>query len=171
MIKFSNIILFTFITLFSGGCFTIKYDAKGGVSIPPHIQTFSVQLFDNRARLVEPTFSQRFTDELKVYIENNTSLRLINGIGDADFSGQITTYEITPQAISAGEQSELTRFSIAVKVEYKDQKQPEQDFEKTISAFRDFPSSSAFNSVEEELSQQIMEEIVELVFNAAFVNW
>lgn len=171
MKKLPSIIIISvfFITLES--CFTINYDFKGGVNIPAHIKSYSVQFFENRAKLIEPTFSQRFTDELKAYLESNTNLRLVNGIGDIDFSGVITKYNITPQAISAGDQAAMTRFTIAVKLEYKDQKIPENDFEKTISAHRDFPTSDAFSSVESELSQEIMEEIIEQVFNAAFVNW
>lgn len=152
-------------------CFSLKYDFKGGVNIPTHIQTFSVQFFENRAKLVEPTFSQRFTDELKAHLEGNTSLRLVNGMGDVDFSGTITKYQITPQAVSAGDLSALTRFTIAVKLEYRDQKVPENEFDKTISAYREFPTSEPFSSVEESLSEEIMDEIIEQIFNAAFVNW
>lgn len=171
MKQISKICISVALLLLAGGCFTIRYDAKGGVTIDPHIETFSVQLFVNRASLVEPTFSQDFTDELKSYIENNTSLRLINGMGDVDFSGVITTYEISAQAISANDESAMTRFTIGIKFEYKDRKQPENNFEKTVSAYRDFDNTESFSSVQDELSEEIMDEIIELVFNAAFVNW
>lgn len=171
MKRFLTVIMAFAPLLIAYSCFSLKYDFKGGVNIPAHVQTFSVQFFENRAKLVEPTFSQRFTDELKAHLEGNTSLRLVNGMGDIDFSGTITTYQITPQAVSAGDQSALTRFTIAVKLEYSDQKIPENEFEKSISAYREFPTSEPFSSVEESLSQEIMEEIIEQIFNAAFVNW
>lgn len=171
MKKISSIIFISSLFIILGSCFSLKYDFKGGVNIPAHIQSYSVQYFDNRAKLIEPTFSQRFTDELKAYLESNTNLRLVNGVGDVDFSGVISKYDITPQAIAAGDQASMTRFTIAVKLEYKDQKIPENEFEKTISAYREFPTSDSFNTVEESLSQEIMEEIIEQIFNAAFVNW
>jgi hypothetical protein len=164
-------LIFTVPFLFLSGCFQLKYDFKGGVSIRPEIKTFSVQYFNNRARLIEPSFSQRFTDGLRDYIQGNTNLRFVTGLGDVDFSGIISTYEYTPQAISSGETAAKTRFTIAVKVKYMDIQQPENDFEKTISGFRQFESTSDFAQVEPELSEEILKEIIELVFNAAFVNW
>ncbi len=171
MKKFSSIILFVYLVITVSSCFSLNYDFKGGVSIPAHIQSYSVQYFDNRSDLIEPTFSQRFTDALKANLESNTNLRLVNGVGDVDFSGTISKYDITPQSIAAGDQASMTRFTIAVKLEYRDQKIPENEFDKTISAYRDFPTSDSFSSREEELSQEILEEIIEQIFNAAFVNW
>lgn len=159
------------IALFLSGCFSVKYDFKGGVNIPPHIQSFSVQMFENRAQLIEPTFSQRFTNGFKDYLEGNTNLRMVSGVGDIDFSGTISTYEITPQAISANDQAAMSRFTIAINLNYKDQTDPENDFERSISAYRDFENTKSFNSVEASLSDEIMDEIIELAFNAAFVNW
>lgn len=178
MISIRKIKIYTYLlgfSLFLASCFSLNYDMKGGVSIPPNISTFSVQYFDNRAQLVEPTFSQRFTDELRLYMESNTNLRYIRGIGDVDFSGTISNYKITPQAISSSSSGEssaaMTRFSISIKVSYVDTKDPENDFEKTVSGYRDFASTSNFSTVEEELSDEIMEELIEQIFNAAFVKW
>lgn len=167
-------ILLAIAGLFVSSCFSLRYDFKGGVTIPPHIKTFSVQYFDNRAQLVEPTFSQKFTDELRQYIESNTNLRYVRGMGDIDFSGTISTYQITPQAFSSTggqDQAAMTRFSIGIKATYTDVKEPDNDFDKTVSGYREFESTTSFSSVEESLSEEIREEIIEQLFNAAFVNW
>lgn len=157
------------------GCFTVKISTKG-INIPANIKTFSVQYFDNRAKLVEPSFSQTFTDELIEYIEKNSGLRYVNGMGDVDFSGTITTYETSAQAITessstSGTLAAVTRFTIGVKFDYMDTKDPEQDFNKSVSAYRDFESTESFSSVEESLSDEIREEIIEAIFTEAFVNW
>lgn len=167
-------VIFALTGLLFSSCFTVGYDARGGVTIPPHIKTFSVQYFDNRAQLVEPTFSQRFTDELRQYIESNSSLKYVRGMGDIDFSGTITTYQITPQAFSSSggqDQAAMTRFTIGVKASYSDIKMPDNDFEKTVSAYREFESTKNFTTEEESLSEELREEIIEQIFNAAFVNW
>lgn len=171
MKKLVNTALIILTLSLAGGCFSLNYDFKGGVSIPTHVSSFSVQFFENRAKLVEPTFSQTITEELKEYIQSNTNLRQSNSVGDVDFSGVITDYQISPQAISSGDESAMTRFTISVKVNYRDQKDPEQNFEKSISAFREFETSTSFTSVEEELTEDIVDELIELIFNAAFVNW
>jgi hypothetical protein len=164
-------LLFLTPIIFFSGCFSMKYDFKGGVSIRPEIKTFSVQYFDNRAKLVEPSFSQRFTDALREYIESNTNLRYVNGLGDIDFSGSIITYETSPQSIVSGEKAAMTRFTIGVKFSYMDTQKPEEDFEKTFSNYKEFDSSSGFSSVEAGLSEEIIDLIIEQIYNAAFVNW
>jgi len=159
------------ISLLFGSCFSMNYDFKGGVAIDPAIKSFSVQYFDNKATLVEPLFSQRFTEELKLYIEGNTNLRQVTGRGDVDFSGVVTSYKITPQAISSSETAAQTRFTITVKVKFINNVNPDDDFEQSFSQYREFESTASFSSVEETLSTEIREEIIEQVFNAAFVNW
>ena len=158
------------IILLVSSCFSMRYDFKGGVSIDPKIKTFSVQYFDNRAQLVEPSFSQTFTEELKQYIQDNTNLRLVTGVGDVDFSGHINTYKITPQAIT-GETAATTRFTIGIKTKFANNINPDDEFDRSFSQFREFESTQSFNSVEATLSAEIREEVIEQIFNAAFVNW
>ena len=156
------------VSLFTA-CFSVRYDLTGGAEIKGN--TISVQYFDNHASRVEPTLSQRFTDELKDYMENNTKLRMLNTIGEHDFSGEITSYKISPVAIAAGDQAAQTRFTITIRVKYTDSLDPDNSFDTSFSRFRDFDSSLDFNSVESELSDEIVEEIIEQIFNTAFVNW
>ena len=131
----------------------------------------SVQYFDNRATRVEPTLGQRLTDQLRDYMESNTKLRMINTIGDHDFSGEITDYRITPAAIAAGDQAAKTRFTITIRVKYTNSIDPDSSFDSNFSRFRDFDSTKDFSTVEADLSEEIIEEIIEQIFNKAFINW
>jgi preprotein translocase subunit SecF len=164
-------IIIALVAFMTAGCFSMKYDFKGGVAIDPKIKTFSVQYFDNKATLVEPTFSQIFTQELQRYIENNTNLRLVVGRGDVDFSGFVSTYQITGQAVTSGETAAKTRFTVGVKVKYSNNINPDDEFDRSFSQFREFESTVSFSDVEETLSAEIREEIIEQIFIAAFVNW
>jgi hypothetical protein len=170
--KIKNYIL-SYITLLSviifSSCFSVRYDLKGGAEIQG--STVSVQYFDNRATRVEPTLSQRLTNELRDYMESNTKLREVNTIGDHDFSGEITNYKISPVAIAAGDQAAKTRFTITIRVKYVNSIDPESSFDTSFSRFRDFDSTQDFSLVEANLSDEIIEEIIEQVFNKAFVNW
>ncbi len=157
-----SVILFT-------ACFSVRYDLKGGADIKGN--TISVQYFDNRASRVEPSLSQKLTDELRYYMESNTKLRMINTIGDHDFSGEITEYKIRPAAIAAGDQAAKTRFTITIRVKYTNSIDPDSSFDSSFSRFRDFDSTQDFSSVEATLAEEIVEEIIELIFNKAFVNW
>ena len=153
------------------GCFSIRYDMKGGADINPAIQTVSVQYFNNRAMQVEPTLSQEFTDALKNYMENNTKLRLVNTLGDVDFSGEITDYKTQSVAISAGDVAKKTRFTITIRVKYTNSIKPEDNFDTSFSGYRDFDSSQNLSGVGASLTEEIIDEIIEDIFNKAFVNW
>ena len=153
------------------GCFSIRYDMKGGVEIDSAIQTASVQYFNNRAMQVEPTLSQKFTDALKEYIESNTKLRLVNTLGDVDFSGEITDYKTQSVAISAGDVAAKTRFTITIRVKYSNSINPDNNFDTSFSRYREFESTQSLSSVEASLTDEIINEIIEQIFNKAFVNW
>lgn len=158
-------------SVFTNSCFTVKYDFKGGVKIDPRVKTFSVQYFDNRAPRIEPTLSQRLTESIKDYVESNTNLKLVNGYGDVDFSGTITDYSIKASAITAGDVAAQTRFTISVKVKYSNIYDTEGSYEQSFSKSLDFDSDSDISTVESEYSEDMIDEIVELIFNKAFINW
>ena len=61
-----------------------------GASIAPSVKTFTVDYFANRAKLVNPTLSQQFTDGLQEKLSKQTSLNQITEGGDLEFSGQMT---------------------------------------------------------------------------------
>jgi hypothetical protein len=152
-------------------CFTLRYDMKGGADIDPKIQTVSVQYFNNRAPRVEPSLSQKVTDGLKEYMESNTKLRVVNTIGDVDFSGEITDYKIEPIAITSGDQAAKTRFTITIRVKYTNSINPDESFDSNFSRFREFESARDLSSVESGLTDEILNEIIEQIFNKTFVNW
>lgn len=135
------------------------------------LKTVSVEYFQNRAALAPPTLSQYITEEFRDRCERQTNLILINGTGDAHFEGEITAYATRPMAISGNEQVELTRFTIGIRVRYTNIQNDELSFEETFSQYRDFESQLAFESVQADLTEQIMEDISEDIFNRAFVNW
>ena len=168
----SRHLISAFLLLFlTNSCFTIRYDLSGGANIPPDISTVSVQYFTNRATLVNPSLSQDFTDKLKAYLESNTRLRVVNTVGDVDFSGEIKDYSTAPTAVSANELASKIRFTITIRVKYTDSTNPDNSWDQEFTRYRDFDSNKNFNEVEAQLSGQILDDIIEQIFNKAFVNW
>ena len=148
----------------------VSYSFRG-TTIDPRIKTFSVQNFNNRAPLVQAQLSQNLTNALKDKIQSQTSLKLINGFADVEFSGDITNYETRPQAITGQETAALNRFTISLKVKYTNSVNPELSFETSFSRYEDYESSQNLSAVEDELMSKIIENMVEDIFNRAFVNW
>lgn len=148
----------------------ISYSLSG-TNIPVEINTVSVQYFPNRAPLVQAQLSQQFTDALKDKIQAQTRLDLVNGLGDVDFSGEIKNYETRPTAISGNETAALNRLTITVRVKYTNTFNPDDSFDTTFSRYEDYESSRNLSDVEAELIELILVNIIEDIFNKAFVNW
>ena len=142
-----------------------------GTNIPIEIETFSVQYFPNRAPLVQAQLSQVFTDALKDKTEGQTRLEMVTGFGDVDFSGEIKVYETRPVAITGNETAALNRLTIGVRVNFTNSVNPDESFDTQFSRYEEYESSKNLSDVEDELIELIVENIVEDIFNKAFVNW
>ncbi|MEZ5070187.1 MAG: LptE family protein [Bacteroidales bacterium] len=143
-----------------------------GATISPDVHSYSVDYFPNRAPKVQAQLSQVFTDALMDKIQANTTLDLNTDGGDVSFSGEITNYQVRPMAITGAETAAMNRLTITVNVRFTNEVQPEFDFESSFSRYEDFDASNDLSgSFEEELIVLIVENLVEDIFNQAFVNW
>ncbi len=150
------------------GCHVYSFT---GASISPDVKTVSVQYFQNRAPLVQPSLSQQFGERLKAKFLSQTSLTLVNSTGDLDFSGYIVDYNTQPIAIQSSQTAAQNRLTITVNVKFTNSKDPKQDFESSFSQFADYDSQKSLVSVENELIQVINDKLVDDIFNRAVVNW
>ncbi len=142
-----------------------------GVNISQEVTTYSVDYFPNRAAIVQAQLSQLFTDALMDKIQNNTSLKLSTDGGDVQFSGEITRYETRPTAITGQETAARNRLTIAVRVKYTNLVEPELDYDTSFSRYEDYDASQNLSDVENELIDLIVENLIEDIFNKAFVSW
>ncbi|HUX56806.1 MAG TPA: LptE family protein [Bacteroidales bacterium] len=163
-ILFLSVISITYLN----GC-KVSYSFTGAST--QGLETVSIQYFQNRAPLVQPGLSQTITDVLIDKCKSQTSLNFVNGIADANFEGEITDYNTRPLTVAADAQAAMNRFTITVKVKFTNAVDPELNFEQSFSRYEDYDSRLDLSNVEKELSEQIVELIVEDVFNKAFVNW
>lgn len=149
---------------------TVGYSFTGA-NLSPEVRTFTVYYFPNRAKLINPTLSQNFTEKLKTKIERQTSLNELSENGDIEYEGQITGYEFRPMAVQKDDVSSKTRLTVSIKLKYTNHKVPDDDFEQTYTAYEDFDSNLPISSVEDELLDAIVEKLTEDIFNATIANW
>jgi len=142
-----------------------------GASISDEVKTFSVQYFQNRASLVQVGLSQAFTNVLIDKCKSQTNKRYVTGVGDVNFEGEITDYSTKPYTVAADAQAASNRFTITVRVRFTNSIQPEYNYEQSFSRYQDYNSNLDLSAVEKELSEKIVLEIIEDIFNQAFVNW
>ncbi len=166
LIAFLIILLIAFIV---NSC-RISYSFTGA-NISPAVKTFSVYYFPNRARLVNPTLSQSFTEALREKLQRQTSLNELGEDGDLIFEGQITGYDVRPMSIQKEDMAALNRLTITVKVKFTNNIDPEQNIDQTFSAFEDFDAGSSLSAVEDGLVPEIITKLTEDIFNATLANW
>jgi hypothetical protein len=157
------------IVAFFYGC-KVTYSFSGA-SISPLAKTFSIQYFQNRAPIVQPGLSQILTDALIDKCKAQTSLKYITSLGDMNFEGEISDYSTKPLTVAADAQAATNRFTITVKVKFTNAIDPNLSFEQTFSRYEDYNSNLDLSAVEQDLSNKIIEMLVEDIFNQAFVNW
>lgn len=142
-----------------------------GASISPETKTFQVETFLNRASIVQPVLASEMTYALINKIRSGTNLSEVEDNADVTFSGVILSYGISPSAISAKDQASKNRLTIRIKVTCKNRQDKKSNFETTFTRYKEYDASLSLSSVEEELIQEINEELVDDIFNKAFVNW
>lgn len=168
MKKKLKIYSFVLLLLVLASC-KIGYSFSGG-NVSPDIKTVSVAYFPNRALLVNPNLSQYLTEEIKDKFVSQTSLELVKEDGDWQFSGDIKTYRTSPAAIQ-GDLASQTRLTISVEVTFVNTKNSEEDFKKSFSGYTDFPSEKSLDEVEDEAVAEIVEKIIDDIFNNTAGNW
>lgn len=151
------------------GC-TVKYSFSGA-SIPEGAKTFTVAYFPNNAQMVTPTLSQVFTDALIDRMERQTRLVQVNDGGDLSFEGEITRYETRPSSISGDEHATQNRLTITVRVQYTNAIEPQNNFNQSFSAYSDYPTTTPLQDAEGTLIPEIVEDLVNQIFNAALAKW
>lgn len=170
--KFRTVILAAFAAIgiaTLNGC-TVKYSFSGA-SIPIDAKTVSVPYFPNNAPMVAPTLSSTLTSALQDKFASQTSLEVIDNGGDLAFEGEITNYTSTPAAVTAAETAAMNRLTITVKVKFTNIYEPQNNFNKTFSAFAEYEATQLLQDVQDGLIEEITEQLVQEIFNAAVANW
>lgn len=149
-----------------------------GASISPDIKTMSIQTFFNNATLGPSNMSVLFTERIKDYYQQNTSLVLVDAEGDLQLDGTIDSYRLTPVAPQGGRGDDqqnftsLTRLTVAVKAEYINTKDDTYDFNKSFSFFVDFDQNTTdISANEQEFLEEIFDQIILDIFNSSVANW
>jgi hypothetical protein len=100
-----------------------------------------------------------------------TRLTLANEDGDLGIEGEVTGYSLSPTAVKEDAWASETRLTVTVRIKFTNKANPDKDFERNFSAYREFSATRMLTEVESELCEEIVEEIVDGVFNATVADW
>lgn len=150
---------------------TISYKFNGSVIDYTKVKTISISDFPIKAALVYAPLAATFNEEMKDIYTRQTRLQIVKSGGDLMLEGEITGYNLSPMAVGTDAYASQTRLTVTVKVRYTDTSNPAADIEQTFSAYQDFSSTSLLTDVQDELVQTIVDELVQLIFNATVGSW
>ena len=144
-----------------------------GTSLQPDIKTIFVANLENRAMQIKPTLAANLTEALQDKYRRFTKLEMVYDEADLEVTGYITGYEVTPTAVTADEVASRNRLTITVRIFYKNNKYPDEAFPggRSFAAYQDYDSTNSLDSVQDVLCQQIIETLVEDIFNATVAEW
>lgn len=142
-----------------------------GTSIQPDVKSIAVEYFKNNALKVNPTLASSLSDALIDQYRRLTSLQILPENGDMNVYGEITSYDTRPMAVTADEVASQNRLTVTVKITFTNRLHPEEDFEKSFSAYADYDSNQLLDAVESSLCDEIIDILVEDIFNATVANW
>ena len=150
----------------------ISYTLNGAAIDYTKYKTVSIGDFPIRAALVYPPLQQTFENKIINMITRQTRLRVVDSNNsNVRLEGEITGYQLSPQAVGEDAYATKTRLTIAVRVNYTDNVDSEKDVDQTFSAYRDFDSNSLLTDVQDQLCEEICSDLCDLIFNATFGNW
>lgn len=143
-----------------------------GTSIQPDVNTITINFFEYRALKVNPSLANDLTEALRLQFRRMTRLEQVDTDGDMEITGTVTGYDVAASAVTADEVAAQNRLTITVSINFTDKLHPEEDFEnKSFSAYADYDSTNSLDAVESSLCTEIINKIVEDVFNATVAQW
>ena len=141
-------------------------------------KTITIEPFFNNTDLAPANLGPTFTNRLKDYYQQNSSLRVVTESGVLHIEGTVSEYRINPIApVSTGNPNDantaaLSRLTIAVKITYEDTVEEKNSFkDRSFSFYRDFDNNLNFTTIQEDLEKKIIDQILIDVFNATVANW
>lgn len=154
---------------------TVNYSMTG---IATTAQTISIAEFYNNADLGPANMGQTFTNSLKDYFIQNTSLTVVAEEGELQMDGEITNFTVTDIAPTATNdpnqlnRSASSRLTITVRATYIDTKNEKMSFkDKTFSFYKDFSNDLTVTDVQDQFTKEIFDRIINDIFNASVANW
>lgn len=143
-----------------------------GTSIKPDVKTITIEPVVNNAMKVNPSLANSLTEALIDKFKKLTSLENVEMDGDLQLYVTVESYDVKAQGVSANETVAQNRLTVTCKATFDNIKHPEESFEKkSFAAYQDYDAERSLDEVEATLCDQIIETLVEDIFNASVAQW
>ena len=127
--------------------------------------------FPLRSAYVWAPMHSMFNNQLQDVFAKQTRLRQVKRNGDLQLSGERVDYSQFNKSVSASGYSAQVQLKMTVNVRFVNNKKHAQDFERRFTATTEYDSSQQLQAVQETLVQQMIDDIVDQIFNATVADW
>lgn len=173
--KFNNEIKILSAIVFSGLFLNACSYSFTGASIPPHLESVAIPLFEDRSGSGEPNLREDFTNELITKFIDDNSLQVRERVNaDAIIESTILSLSDAPSAVGAqsgAEQVTSRRITITVRVTYKDFVKKRTIFEQTFSNYSDYINEGDITTLRNGAIQEVVDKVTEDILLAVVSNW
>lgn len=145
----------------AAGCYSFT-----GSSVPAHLKTIAVALFDDQSGFGEAGVRERFTRKLIDLFTNDNNLEIADKTtADSMLEGTVTAIRDEPSVITAGEQTMTRRVTVSVHAVYTDMKLRKKLWERDFSQWGEYAPgvemrSAAVDAAVQKISEDILIETV-----------
>ena len=150
---------------------SVTYKFNGSSINYEKVKTISIDKFPIRSAYVWSPMESMFYNAITDEYAQKTKLEVLKRNGDLQLSGEIVEYSQTNKAIAADGFAAQTQLKVSVNVRFTNNSNHNEDFERRFSATAEYDSSQQLNAVQEELVQEMIDDIVDQIFNATVANW
>ena len=150
---------------------SISYKFNGASIDYTKTKTIQIAQFPIRSAYVWTPMQSIFNNQLTDIYARQTKLQQVNRNGDLQLSGEIVEYSQFNKGVSADGYSSQVQLKMTVNVRFVNNANHDDDLEQKFSATTQYDSSQQLTAVQEELVTQMVEDIVDQIFNATVANW
>ena len=149
---------------------SISYKLEGGSVNYDLTKTIHIADFPDRTSNYSPMASMFNLALRKRFIEQ-TRLKEASSNADIELEGEISDFVVAGVAVKSDAYSSQTRLTITVRVDYVNNREAGKDVKQPFSSFREFPTTESLNDVQDRLVKEIIDELVDMIYNSTVANW
>jgi outer membrane lipopolysaccharide assembly protein LptE/RlpB len=150
---------------------SVSYSFNGSSINYDKVKSVSITSFPIRSAYVWAPMEAMFYNKLTDEFSQKTKLTVLKRNGDLQLSGEIVEYSQTNKSVAADGYSAQTQLKMTVNVRFVNNTNHQEDFEQKFSSTTVYDSSQQLASVQEALVQEMINDIVDQIFNATVANW
>ncbi|MBP5257244.1 MAG: LptE family protein [Prevotella sp.] len=170
-LKRSSIFIFIIIAAAMMTACSVSYKFNGASIDYTKTKTIQIAEFPIRSAYVWGPMGNIFNNKLKDVYNDHTKLIQVKRNGDLKIEGEITNYTQRNKSVSSEGYSAQTELSMTVTVRFTNNQNHSEDFEKQFTAAKSYETTLSLSSVQEQLVTEMVDEIVDQIFNATVANW